>query len=1062
LIIKMKNKFLILGIFVFTLLIGFVSADCIQGFRKCEGDKVVECFGGSWTTYQVCLGSTPFCSAGKCITQAEAAALIESFRYSEFLDFGGFFMKIVSGKIWGTEEGIGYEKIREDMNRFSFTQEDAELNIGESSFKNIVPENKFGFPSFIETDDLGNITKADFTVNENGGIYLINGLNFKVPGNSRVKYDIETGFEFPEGTEIIDIEALQIDKEVFIKGVDLNFLNELVLNGDMSINDKGYFIKNGKAVYEGMEINADFSSGDILIATTSNKDKLLGYEGNLIEKIPDGLRIVSAKEGQIDVEFLKNSEIFDMGEYGKLKMVIYQGDEVKVERVGGLLSKISHKGSGGYTTIKNNGLNLFLTEYGKANIGTHTLTIDNILSGKYRSVPCFIESDAPEIPEEIRIDSHGKATGVIIKQIGGEFSEEKIYEIEPFVNILKNNLEHEDLVDIAEVLKDKERGNYILESVAYVATEATEGGFTNEQTRKLILEVIDLHGEASDAALAQISYAIKKAKGKINNEEFLDFTSEILGRIDLDKPEELTNLRLSYELLEAGIHKEEDLELTKSYINEFLDYSEKEDPANVFFEFGFIREGLEEYDGTNFGAIKKGARISSIYGLTRDSADYLDLTYSEINNKQDLSEQITSAINKYSEEERTSPNFFRYASSQINWLHDREHDIDNGADSIRQTIIEGLSFKSKYNLIASSEGTGDLYPSTFEGIYKTLPDNLVEEIKKTDPKYERLPDFVRKLSATGRLPEIYREDPFFYGEVIKDNLNKKGEALRQNAILMEDTIKDIYNNPKAYGEESSKFSEFFLEKYEEADTLEEKSIYGYYLKKFSPYLDEEGRTNKEILKITKEFPKITGTSLPKNWLKKDEFIGKLYFYEDEYSFYEAQEQFKSYGMALEKRGDLARLTKTINGKEIIIEMELRPTDIGSIGNIAEVIESQDTILTAHRGHCYHSSKTYPGPVEEGGVVSLAEKIFYRGDCGSAGDIANMQKKFPNGHIISDKNIGRGKVNNEAIYLILENIAKGELDWRKIKPGFSKEEGLKFPDESSFQRNVNRIRDYLSA
>ncbi len=238
------------------------------------------------------------------------------------------------------------------------------------------------------------------------------------------------------------------------------------------------------------------------------------------------------------------------------------------------------------------------------------------------------------------------------------------------------------------------------------------------------------------------------------------------------------------------------------------------------------------------------------------------------------------------------------------------------------------------------------------------------------------------------------------------------------------------------------------------------------MKKLSPYLDKEQNVNKKILKITEKFPKIVGSYLPKSWRDKDEFIGKLYFYDDEYSFYEAQQQFKSYGMILEKGDDWATLIKTINGKKVIIELELRPTDIESpeyiesVENIKEAIESQDTILTAHRGHCYRSSQTYPESREEGGVVSLAEKIFYRGDCGSAGDIGNMQRKFPNGHIISDKDMGIGRVNNEAIYIVLENIAMGELDWRKIKPDFADKEGLKFPDKSSFQKNVNRIWNYL--
>ncbi|MEK6833463.1 MAG: hypothetical protein AABY32_05425, partial [Nanoarchaeota archaeon] len=121
---------------------------------------------------------------------------------STIMDFGSTFMNMIEGKIFGTKDGVKYNKIDEEKHRFSVINQNVELNIGDSSFKDILPKDSTGKQSFIDVDNSGNILKADFAVNEKGGDYFINGIKFQAPPNSRVYYDLEKGFKFSEGTKI--------------------------------------------------------------------------------------------------------------------------------------------------------------------------------------------------------------------------------------------------------------------------------------------------------------------------------------------------------------------------------------------------------------------------------------------------------------------------------------------------------------------------------------------------------------------------------------------------------------------------------------------------------------------------------------------------------------------------------------------------------------------------------------------------------------------------------------------------------------------------------------------
>ncbi len=1044
-----KKNILFIGFFILIISSGLISAGCSPPYSlKCggnqgEGNQVMYCsVSGEWTLSFSCFGSKPICSFGICISQEEAGTIIKGFGESKYIDFGISLMNLIGGQIIGTKDGIKYDKIGEDQNHFTITGEDASLNIQGSEFKNILPTDQSGLSSFIEVNSLGNITKADFAVGENGGDYSINGINFHAPGNSRVYYDSETGFKLSEGTKITSIKKIDGQK---ISGTNINFLDELNLNGGLEINKDGYLINKGKATYEGMSI--DSGSDSVLIFKTSGRES--DYKGSWIKKTSDGLEIQSVKGRDINIEFLKDNKIFDVGENGKLNMKISDGDNIKIEKTLGIISNIFHKGNGS-TAIWDDGLFLSLNKDGMARVSASAISVEDILSKKYISVPCVINSE--NFKEEIRIDSEGKLAGILVNKIGESIEEKTIYE-------LKNTLltlEHEELEELAKTIKEnvklESRGDYSL----YLAQEfiglTNENGFNKEESLDLITKIITTSGDNSDLALDGIAGGIEgylsSLDKKLSPQEIADFALENLKEIKLntkDRDAYADKIIGSYRILGSGLKENKDFELTKDFISKVISKVINKG------EIDYFNDGIREYDGTNFEEIKNGVGIATKYLVYEDKKTiisaiptFLDFDYSKIKDRGSLGKEYGFALNEYFKNKDPISSWeSQLASTGINAMHDAEATLD-GSDTIRNTIVDNLGFKAKYSMIANSQGTDDLYTSTFEKIYETLPkDNLVEQINEIDGEGKYLMGFITELSSRGKLPEVFEKNPSFYGEVIEKAFDTHNQnVLYDNTMFMGETIEEIYNNDK-YLVEKERLEKLFLEKYAKAKTAEEKATYTYLLKLNQNPLKDETRN------FLRDFPDIPSASLPE---KLDDKIAlKSYYFDDERSYEDSVANYKSYGMTEEyNNGHEARLTQEINGITMIIDLEKNSVTLDSVPNVKEVVEGQFYDGIGIRTHSYNKAKIL------GGLTSDSAKIIYDGSCGGYTGSPDTQKNFPNSYIISDQNIGRGMVTDKLSYETLKNIAKGKRNFKDIKPASAEAEGLIFPDKGNLQKYINLL------
>ena len=282
---------------------------------------------------------------------------------------------------------------------FSFNKEDSFVEINGNKFENVLPNDKSLNPSFIKLDASGKIIEADLTANEKGGVFLINGLTFKAPPNSRVYYN-KDGF-YLVGVSITNLEKDKLSSlyNLPISGERINFFDELLLDsGTVNIQKDGYLVQNGDFVYKNIEIQQQ-GQNNLLIEKNPLRD-LSKFQDNFIQETESGLKIQTFSDALgFNLRFLENNELFDVqnieNKEGFLDIEISDGDRLEIFKkdylIKGLPPLIKHESHEGGRTSIQNGRHIFKFEEGKFNSELGNLNTKNKLS-----IISGIESDVIE------------------------------------------------------------------------------------------------------------------------------------------------------------------------------------------------------------------------------------------------------------------------------------------------------------------------------------------------------------------------------------------------------------------------------------------------------------------------------------------------------------------------------------------------------------------------------------------------------------------------------------------------------------------------------------------
>jgi len=267
------------------------------------------------------------------------------------------FEKIVSGTDYFASEvkisGTGIEAVGQKGNGATFTiiKENANLAVGEDIFENILPQSQAGHPTYIEIDEHGKITKADFSTTEKGGTYIFENTKVNVPANSHLMFKngkieimAKEGSEFKETPSFIDSNVKGYETKIV--GENFKLPNGQSVSGTLSFKENGQaFVEAGEIVnINGVEITKEFSLIGLNIITgempKENEVDLFfdgkKHEGNYISLGGKNLMVSSQTKGDgPKIEFKEDNPY----------LKIEEGDLVQMQPIGDSQIEIKNRDS---------------------------------------------------------------------------------------------------------------------------------------------------------------------------------------------------------------------------------------------------------------------------------------------------------------------------------------------------------------------------------------------------------------------------------------------------------------------------------------------------------------------------------------------------------------------------------------------------------------------------------------------------------------------------------------------------------------------------------------------
>ena len=849
----------------------------------------------------------------------------------------------------------------------------------------ITPQSETNRLTYIKINEINKrIYEADITIRKDER-YIFGNNYFYAPKGSRIIFKNETlQIIAPENSTFSELPSL-IDPKVLTTGVEIKGKNILLPNGLKIIDGRvnygleGYKVLEGQVDYQNMLLIVRNPSEQVLISNGLNKNP----EGNYILQ-GEKLRIQSVKGGVVNIKFLPGEKMMNIEQESNLLMQIKNGDGLEITKVKNSLFQeipsITHLSSQKGSSLITNG-----------NTGTLVYTKDDVQLLKEdlefglpdnigrNEIPLIIKSNSKEIDLELEIDEKEKMRiGKEGDKYGATFNKDSIERLDGFsyLDLKKNYGEDWD------------------EALLEISWKMRNGQLSYKTLRKLYSFAPDSSFyESSVSAFENIK------KNGFSDKESLDFIS----KMQENSPSRDETVLMNNLILLSTAKNLNGKNLKMAY-------------SGIFFTSEFLS------NSKNNGEI-----------LSRTISD-LNLDFSEIKDKTSLAKSIANSLNNY---ECTSACLNEGTSAYlINSLHDLETE-KTGTDTIRETIIQNLDTKKKYELI--SRGTRQLYTSSFLKIANSLPGNIVQEIEKVDPSGKDSPSFVLNLASRDYANPLIKESPSFFLENAKksiENLEKEKKILNFDRIkitsYLTSEFKEYFDNP-SYDKEKKELENFLIDQYNQNDRLdEEKAPYGYLLK-----LDENP-INPLVKQIASELPSLPTMSIPTDWIKDNTISMKEYFYVDEGTDWFGQTtktlQSSPYNMKIQsKDADTVELTKQINGKIMRIVLTTDNSDVD------KTISGNEFDIIAHRSHSYYLEDTF-------NTGSSAGKLLYLGSCGSSCEVPRIQGKYPNSYIISDKDTGEGTVNNYVSYYLMEKIAEGKTNWNDLKPSIAEASGIIFPDE----------------
>lgn len=271
----------------------------------------------------------------------------EAIILTEVTDIGKI-IGLPEGEIIG--QGVKYQLIEENT-RLTFINENANVNLKGNSFKNIIPQDTAGHPTFIDIGETGNIARADFTVNEEGGTYVFGNTEINAPPNSRVFFDKATGvrIKIPEDGELKEIPKakdsfLPSDYITTIEGKDIKLPSNEIINGKLRYDNGQAFVSlEDKTIINGVELTGEAGKEEVANLFFDGRR----HEGDYVSFDLENKKMIIASDIIGPIANFKEGNPFikiDEGDY--VAMQVFGGGEIEIKNRDsqGLIPRVITKG----------------------------------------------------------------------------------------------------------------------------------------------------------------------------------------------------------------------------------------------------------------------------------------------------------------------------------------------------------------------------------------------------------------------------------------------------------------------------------------------------------------------------------------------------------------------------------------------------------------------------------------------------------------------------------------------------------------------------------------------
>ncbi len=350
---------------------------------------------------------------------------------------------------------------------------------------------------------------------------------------------------------------------------------------------------------------------------------------------------------------------------------------------------------------------------------------------------------------------------------------------------------------------------------------------------------------------------------------------------------------------------------------------------------------------------------------------------------------------------------------KINELHE-------SSDAVRFASVDEprASAEELYSMIVY--GDAEVYTSSFLGLYK----RLVSRLNGTSP-YEFLHSmgmnkfrtFIRQCANYNTLSEWMKGmEEWEKNALFRDFIGglEKSQNNLEAAVAVADTYGSLENEANR-----SLFESTLRKRYEEVryTSVEGDRIYSLLLALFN--LDINNEILASELHVT--------ASVPSSELfKADVNIQQHFFFDDEdgYASYASFiNTFRHPNWKIEDKENYV-IISSVRGKKVVIYANKPTHEYAGQDDIKAFFERSERYpdIVIHRGHSYYVSVAIESLTPNAEVIIL-------GSCGGFNNISKVLDYSPDAQIISSKQVGTMRVNDDMIFLLNEWLRLGkDLDW----------------------------------